>query len=353
MDQARYYPGLFDVNGLSMQLASNLQLRAYQAQWFGAGNQMMVQVRKGGDASKIFGMQAALTVMLTQHPTGLLVTIGQQRWLDKAAVAGIGVVGAAFFLWPLLIPAAVGAVRQSSLPGEVLGLLDTLVLQQNPMAFPSPVPTFLMPQVQMVYQTPPSSPTVIPQQLCPACHQMNNTGATYCQHCGTAMDDSAAAQAPTMVASMPPVAPPPAPPATKPAPVKQTAPATTRVSRTALPTERVSAPIVPAGPTGVFALPSGRRVPMVTAEAIVGRGNPDGTDAVEVDMTTETEQTTVSRRHARITRAGGGFEIEDLNSANQTMLNNEQLTPGRRYALRKGDVVEFGKVKCTFSVQEK
>ncbi len=354
MDQARYYPGMFDVNTLAMQLASNLQLRAYQAQWFGAGNQMMVQVRKGGDASKILGMQAALTVMITQHPTGLLVTIGQQRWLDKAAM---GVAG--LWLWPLLVPAAVGAVRQSSLPGEVLMLLDTLVLQQNPMAFPAPVPVYLMPQVQMVYQNPPASPTVIPQQLCPACHQLNNTGATYCQHCGTALDDSAtattAAQAPTMMASTPPVTPPPPtpPPAPKPAPAKQAAPATTRVSRTAVPTERVAPTPVPVGPTGVFALPSGRRVPMVTAEAIVGRGNPDGTDPVEVDMTTEAEQTTVSRRHARITRAGNGFEIEDLNSANQTMLNNEQLVPGRRYPLRKGDVVEFGKVKCTFSVQEK
>src|SRR6185437_8314038 len=347
MDQARYYPGMFDVSNLSLQLSSNLQLRAYQAQWFGSGNQMMVQVRKGGDASKILGMQAALTVILTQHPTGLLVTIGQQRWLDKAA---LGVAG--LWLWPLPVPAAVGAVRQTSLPGEVLGLLDTLVLQQNPLAFPSPIPTFLMPQVQMVYQNPPPTPTVIPQQLCPACHQLNNTGATYCQHCGTALDDSAsAAQAPTMVApTPPPVTPPPAP---KPAPVKQTAPATTRVSRTALPTERVAPTPVPVGPTGVFTLPSGRRVPMVTAEAIVGRGNPDGTDAVEVDMTTEAEQTTVSRRHARITRAGGGFEIEDLNSANQTTVNNEQLIPGRHYPLRKGDVVEFGKVKCTFSVQEK
>ncbi len=353
MDQARYYPGTFDVNSLAMQLASNLQLRAYQAQWFGSGNQMMVQVRKGSDAGKVLGMQAALTVMLTQHPTGLLVTIGQQRWVDKAAVAGIGVVGAAFFLWPLLIPAAVGAVRQSSLPSEVLSLLDTLVLQQNPMAFPAPVPVFLMPQVQMAYQNPTPAPTVIPQVLCPACNQPNNTGATYCQHCGTALDASAAttvAQTPPAAASAPPVSPPPAP---KPAPVKQTAPATTRVSRTALPTERVSRAPVPVGPTGIFVLPSGRRVPMVTEEAIVGRGNPDGTDPVEVDMTTEAEQTTVSRRHARITRAGSGFEIEDLNSANQTLLNNEQLVPGKRYPLRKGDVIEFGKVKCTFTVQEK
>jgi pSer/pThr/pTyr-binding forkhead associated (FHA) protein len=356
MDQARYYPGMFDVNQLAMQLASNLQLRAYQAQWFGAGNQMMVQVRKGSDAAKMFGAQAALTVMLTQHPTGLLATIGQQRWADKAAVAGIGVVGAAFFLWPLLIPAAVGAVRQSNLPTEVLTLLDTLVLQQNPLAYPQPVPVFLMPQVQMVYQNPPSGVTMtVPQQLCPACHQPNNTGASFCQHCGTPLDESAASQAPTMAASTPPVTPPPAPQPAPPKaqPAKQAAPATTRVSRTAAPTERVTTTPAPVGPTGIFALPSGRRVPVVTQEAIVGRGNPDGTDPVEVDMTTEAESSTVSRRHARITRANGGFEIEDLNSANQTLLNNEQLEPGRRYALRKGDVVEFGKVKCTFSVQGK
>jgi hypothetical protein len=353
MDQARYYPGIFDVSQLAMQLASNLQLRAYQAQWFGSGNQMMVQVRKGSEAAKIFGAQAAVTIMLTQHPTGLLATIGQQRWVDKAVAAGVG----AFFLWPLLIPAAVGAVRQSNLPNEVLTLLDTLVLQQNPMAYPQPVPVFLMPQVQMVYQNPPGGSTMTtPQQFCPACHQPNNTGASFCQHCGTPLDNSAASQAPTMVASVPPVTPPPAPqppPAPpKPQPAKQTAPPTTRVSRTAMPTERVTSP-EPVGPTGIFTLPSGRRVPMVTKEAIVGRGNPDGTDPVEVDMTTEAESSTVSRRHARITRANGGFEIEDLNSANQTLLNNEQLTPGRRYALRKGDVVEFGKVKCTFSVQGK
>ncbi len=364
MDQARYYPGLFDVSQLAMQLASNLQLRAYQAQWFGAGNQMMVQVRKGSEASKIFGAQAALTVILTQHPSGLLVTIGQQRWVDKAVVAGVGVVGAAFFLWPLLIPAAVGAVRQSTLPSEVLSLLDTLVLQQNPLAVPSPVPVYLLPQVQGMYQPAPTSAAVpVPQVLCPACHQPNNTGASFCQHCGTALDATAtvASQAQPAATAAPAPAPAPAAPAAAPqAPVqaqpapakpKQAAPPTTRVSRTAQPTERVTPASVPAGPTGVLTLPSGRRVPIVTQEAIVGRGNPDGTDPVEIDMTTEAESTTVSRRHAKITRAGQGFEIEDLNSANQTVLNNEQLQPGQRYPLRKGDIIEFGKVKCTFSVQ--
>jgi pSer/pThr/pTyr-binding forkhead associated (FHA) protein len=100
-------------------------------------------------------------------------------------------------------------------------------------------------------------------------------------------------------------------------------------------------------------LPSGRKVPIVGEEAIVGRGNPDGTDPVEIDMTTELESGSVSRRHARITRAGAGFEVEDLESVNTTMLNNEPLTPGRKYGLHKGDVVEFGKVRCIFSIQDK
>ena len=83
----------------------------------------------------------------------------------------------------------------------------------------------------------------------------------------------------------------------------------------------------------------------------MGRSNPDGSQQVEVDMTAEPERATVSRRHARITRAGNGFELEDLNSANQTKLNNQPLAPGQRYPLRDGDIVEFGKVRCTFHIQ--
>lgn len=372
MDTARYYPGVFDVSLLAIQLAKHLEMRAYQTQWFGSGNQMTVQVRKGSEAAKFLGAQAALTVVITQHQAdvltgrapGLLVTLGQQRWGDKALAAGVG----AFFLWPLLIPAAVGAVRQTTLPSEVLSIVDTLVLQQNPMAYPTAVPTYVMPQVQVMYQPMPTPAPVVtvPQQVCPVCGQMNNTGASFCQSCGSSLDGSvpvnrqSAAQAPTMAPTMPTVptpdpvvTPPPAP--TPPPKPKQAAAPTTRVSRTAPPTERVapSGPIVPAGPTGVMGLPSGRKVPIVGEEAIVGRGNPDGTDPVEIDVTTEIESSTVSRRHARITRAGAGFEVEDLNSANQTFLNNEPLSPGRKYALHKGDVVEFGKVKCVFSIQDK
>src|SRR5215472_9845323 len=188
MDQARYYPGTFDLNQLASQLAWQFQTRGFQTQSFGAGNQMVVQLRKGGEAAKLFGAQAALTVMLTQYPDGLLVTLGQKRWGDKAVAAGVG----AFILWPLAITAAVGAVRQSNLPDEVLSWLDVLVLQQNPRAFPGPVPPQLMAQAMGMYQPPPpnvapapppAAPAPPPQIFCPACHRPNNVGATFCQHC--------------------------------------------------------------------------------------------------------------------------------------------------------------------------
>lgn len=333
MDQTRYYPGTFDVSQLASQLTVQLQMRGYQAQWFGAGTQVMVQVRKGSEAAKVFGAQAALSVMLTQHPQGVLASLGQQNWGDKAVAMGVG----ALILWPLAISAAVGAARQSNLPTEVLTLLDVLVAQQHPGAVPSAVPAYLMPQVQQMYQPPPpaSPPGAAQHRLCPACQRPNSSDAAFCQYCATPLS----ASTPANVGMPPPPPPPPPPPAE----------ATERYSAQAEETVRVAAS---SGPTGMLTLPSGRQVSLLAQEAVVGRSNPDGSQQVEVDMTAEPERATVSRRHARITRAGADFELEDLNSANQTKLNNQPLAPGRRYPLRNGDVVEFGRVRCTFHMQE-
>ncbi len=343
MEQARYYPGSFDVGQLAGQLTTQLQMRGYQAQWFGGSPQAVVQVRKGSEAAKVFGAQAALSLMFTQHPQGLLVTLGQQAWGDKAVAMGVG----AFILWPLAISAAVGAVRQSNLPSEVLTLLDVLVAQQQPGAVPTAVPAYLMPQVQQMYQAPPppsaSAPAAPPQRVCPNCQRANSNDAAFCQYCATPLSGSAPASA-GMAAPPPSPPPPPPPPPFAGAPAAE---ATERYSGEAEATVRVAS----AGPTGIFTLPSGRQVSLLTLEAIVGRSNPDGSQRVEVDMTAEPERVTVSRRHARITRTGNEFEIEDLNSANQTKLNNQPLAPGRRYPLRHGDVVEFGRVRCAFSIQ--
>ena len=47
----------------------------------------------------------------------------------------------------------------------------------------------------------------------------------------------------------------------------------------------------------------------------------------------------VSRRHARITMAGGSLTLEDLKSANGTYVNNTRI---EKTVLKPGDVVRFG-----------
>ena len=53
---------------------------------------------------------------------------------------------------------------------------------------------------------------------------------------------------------------------------------------------------------------------------------------------------TVSRRHARVTRDGGRFYIEDLNSGNGTRVNGETLEPFRPRAIAPGDAVQLGRM---------
>ena len=54
----------------------------------------------------------------------------------------------------------------------------------------------------------------------------------------------------------------------------------------------------------------------------------------------------VSRLHATITYEDETLYIEDLNSTNGTRINGFQLTPNRRYRLRDGDELEFGRVRA-------
>lgn len=57
----------------------------------------------------------------------------------------------------------------------------------------------------------------------------------------------------------------------------------------------------------------------------------------------------VSRRHARLSMKGKRLVVEDLDSANGTIVNGERLIPKRGFALRRGATIEFGAVKLTVS----
>src|SRR5208282_6711466 len=58
------------------------------------------------------------------------------------------------------------------------------------------------------------------------------------------------------------------------------------------------------------------------------------------------DDTTVSRRHATITRKPDGFELADLGSTNGTFVNGRRA--GKPIALKSGDEIKFGSVRIAF-----
>ncbi len=100
--------------------------------------QKIIQLQKGSDVEALVGLQSALTVTIQRTSGGILVMIGQQKWIDKAAV---GVVGLAVpMLSPLTITAGLGALRQIGLSSQVMNMIDGLVRQQRPDVQTGPAP---------------------------------------------------------------------------------------------------------------------------------------------------------------------------------------------------------------------
>src|SRR6266436_5633533 len=58
------------------------------------------------------------------------------------------------------------------------------------------------------------------------------------------------------------------------------------------------------------------------------------------------DDTTVSRRHATITRKPDGFELADLGSTNGTVVNGRQLR--KPVAVKSGDEIKFGSARFAF-----
>ncbi len=154
MDARFYNSDEIDIERLSQDMMNVYTAQGYQTQQIGTKDQMLVQIKKGGDLEALVGLQAALSLTLQRTSGGTLAMIGQQRWLDKAAVGAVGIIGFAF-LWPLAITAGAGALRQASLGNQVLNVVDGLVRQQRPDVQMGPVPAQFMPQAQQHWGTPP------------------------------------------------------------------------------------------------------------------------------------------------------------------------------------------------------
>ncbi len=139
MDARFYHSTSLQLEKLATDLENFFRSQGYQVQHIGNADQIMVQFKKGSDFEAMIGMQAALTVTMQRSTGGVMVAVGQQKWVDKAAA---GVVGFAIpALWPLLFTAGVGAFRQAGLANQVMTILDGLVHQQQPDVKTGPVPT--------------------------------------------------------------------------------------------------------------------------------------------------------------------------------------------------------------------
>ena len=82
---------------------------------------------------------------------------------------------------------------------------------------------------------------------------------------------------------------------------------------------------------------------------VVGRSDALSGVFPEVDLSPYgADAAGVSRHHARLSREGDQYWIEDLNSVNLTYLNDQRLTPDRRVRLKDGDLIRLARLLVTF-----
>ena len=215
MDARFYNSEEINIEQLANDFENIYRAQGYQVQQIGSKDQVMVQLKKGGDFETLIGMGVALSLIIQRTAGGTLAMIGQQKWVDKAAAGAVGAVGLVIpVLLPLAVTAGVGAIRQMSLANQVLNVTDGLVRQQRPGIQGGPIPVQLMPQFQQQWAppqyspppqvyTPPvqyipppqpqpqpviSQPAPAPAQLrCPNCNTPYAAGDTFCTGCGKSL----------------------------------------------------------------------------------------------------------------------------------------------------------------------
>ncbi len=84
-------------------------------------------------------------------------------------------------------------------------------------------------------------------------------------------------------------------------------------------------------------------------ETLIGRYDPVTDLKPDVDLTQVDLKRSVSRRHARIVRAGDGYAVtEEVGALNGTFVNGAKLVTGRPHPLADGDRLSLGMVKLLF-----
>lgn len=175
--------------------------------------------------------------------------------------------------------------------------------------------------------------------VCPECSAEQMPGTMFCSECGCYLAGGYNLTASTTGADKPTVEMPPRPAAGSllEAPVGDPA-----ASAAALATESDQAP----RQITFVILPHGRRITFyLQKEVRIGRADPEAAVNPELDLTEDGgEELGVSRLHASVHSTDKGVMLVDLASTNGTLLNQEQISPHRRYRVQNGDSIQFGRL---------
>jgi len=201
-----------------------------------------------------------------------------------------------------------------------------------------------------------SSPTI-----CPACGNQVKPGVTFCDNCGARLGSASLLSPPPFVrqpgklicsvcgAQLEPgskfcdtcgtpvevtLASPPAGPVLDPA---------TRLLSSQEPLLPDRGRLVIRVTNAVLPFPPGKN------EIVVGRRDPTSNVSPDIDLNDYGgHEAGVSRQHARIFADGDQVFIEDLDSANHTYVNGQELIPQTPHPLNDGDEVRLGHIKLNY-----
>ena len=211
---------------------------------------------------------------------------------------------------------------------------------------------------------------------CESCRTENADAAQFCDECGEPLARSGVARAPETETGAPDFRDEdqPAPPAggssspasngdghgVRPAPLVFPEPAPARAAAAgagpraaSTDAEQSKPPPLPAHAALTInrGRSAGKEFPVHEDEAYIGRWDADSGIFPDVDLDSDDPEAKVSRRHARITRRGEQYFIEDLGSTNGTFVNRgRRLLPGDRQPLGDGDEIIIGKTFLRFRV---